>query len=73
MKKYIVKALSVGGQNNKIYHSGDEVTSEMFPEGHAEKLVTEGFLISAEDKEEVKKDEPKKESVKEETKKSKSK
>jgi hypothetical protein len=44
MKKYIVVALSVGAMSNKIFESGDIVNEDAFPEGHAEKLVGEGFL-----------------------------
>jgi hypothetical protein len=43
--QYKVKALTVGGKNNKIYHSGDIVTSNHFPEGNAKKLVSSGHLI----------------------------
>lgn len=44
MEKFKVKALSVGGSSNRIYHSGDIVTAGNFPDGNAEKLVKEGFL-----------------------------
>lgn len=43
MKKYRVKALSVGGKN-KIFNYGDVVTENNFPDGNAEKLVEQGFL-----------------------------
>lgn len=44
MKQYIVIALSVGGLNNKIFNSGDTVNDKQFVQGHAEKLVEQGFL-----------------------------
>ena len=44
MKEYIVIALSVGGLNNKIFNSGDIVNENQFVQGHAEKLVAQGFL-----------------------------
>ena len=44
MKEYIVIALSVGGLNNKIFNSGDIVNDKQFVQGHAEKLVEQGFL-----------------------------
>jgi len=42
--KFKVIALSVGGLGKKIFSSGDIVTAENFPSGHAEKLVEQGFL-----------------------------
>ena len=44
MKKYKVKALSVGGRGKKIFRFGDIVVAENFPDENAEKLVREGFL-----------------------------
>lgn len=44
MKEYKVIALSVGGLNNKIFNSGDIVNDKQFVQGHAEKLVEQGFL-----------------------------
>lgn len=44
MTKYKVIALSVGAKNNKIFKSGDIVTADAFHEGHADKLVEQGFL-----------------------------
>lgn len=44
MKEYKVIALSVGGLNNKIFNSGDTVNDKQFVQGHAEKLVEQGFL-----------------------------
>ncbi len=43
-KKYKVIALSVGGLNNKIYHSGDIVLETAFINGRADELVKSGFL-----------------------------
>ncbi len=44
MKKYKVKSLSVGGQGNKIYYSGDIVSENNFKAGRADELVAKGFL-----------------------------
>lgn len=44
MKKYKVIALSVGAMSNKIFRSGDIVSENAFPPGHAEELVKDGFL-----------------------------
>lgn len=44
MKRYVVKALSVGGRGNKIYKNGDVVIAENFPHGNADILIEEGFL-----------------------------
>ncbi len=44
MNQYKVIALSVGGLNNKIFNSGDTVNENQFVQGHAEKLVAQGFL-----------------------------
>lgn len=45
MRKFRVKALSVGGRGNKIYDSGDIVTENNFaPAGKADELVKKGFL-----------------------------
>lgn len=43
-KNYTVIAYSVGGINNIVYKSGDEVKESNFPPGNAEKLVSQGFL-----------------------------
>lgn len=43
-KNYTVIAYSVGGMNNIVYKSGDEVKESNFPPGNAEKLVSQGFL-----------------------------
>lgn len=51
MSKYKVIALTVGGLNNKIYESGDVVTADCFPVGHAEELVTKKFLTRVTDSE----------------------
>lgn len=53
-KEYIVICLSVGGLNNKIFHSQDKVKQSNFAPGIAEELVKSKFLaeakkISAED------------------------
>lgn len=45
MKKYIVKALYVSGKGNKQFNSGDKVTENNFPEGNADLLVEQGFLV----------------------------
>ena len=44
MKHFKVKALYVGGVNNKIFTSGDIVKEKHFPPGNAELLVKSGFL-----------------------------
>lgn len=44
MKSYKVIALSVGGLNNKIFNSGDEVFENNFHPGRADQLVVSGFL-----------------------------
>lgn len=44
MKSYKVIALSVGGLNNKIFNSGDEVFENNFKPGRADELVKSGFL-----------------------------
>lgn len=44
MKKFKVIALSVGGSNNRIFHSGDIVDESNFPKGNAELLVEKDFL-----------------------------
>lgn len=44
MMTYKVIALSVGGKSNRIFTAGDVVTADAFPDGHAEKLVEQGFL-----------------------------
>ena len=44
MKNYKVVSLSVGGSSNRIFHAGDEVKSDAFPLGHAEKLAIDGHL-----------------------------
>lgn len=44
MRRFKVKALSVGGHNNKIFKSGQEVTSKNFPSDNLDRLVKEGFL-----------------------------
>ena len=51
MKQYKVKALSVGGSNNRIFKSGDIVTSDCFPEGNTTKLVEQGFLTELDSEE----------------------
>ena len=43
MQQYRVKALSVGGKNNKIYKSGDVVDAGCFSSSVSE-LVAQGFL-----------------------------
>lgn len=53
MKEYIVIALSVGGLNNKIFNSGDTVNDKQFVQGHAEKLVEQGFLTPLQPTKEV--------------------
>lgn len=65
-KTYIVIALSVGGLGNKIFKSGDEVKENNFYEGHADKLVDQGFLKLKEEKKEdsqSKDDNPKKSGI----------
>jgi hypothetical protein len=45
MKQYQVIALSVGSdKTGKIYNAGDILPQDAFHDGHAEKLVDEGFL-----------------------------
>ncbi len=44
IKLYKVIALSVGGLNKKIYHSGDVVSELAWVNGRAEELVKLGFL-----------------------------
>lgn len=41
---YKVIVLSVGSSKNKIFYSGDIVTTEDFEEEEAEGLVRDGFL-----------------------------
>jgi hypothetical protein len=43
-RKYEVIALSVGGQNNKIFNCGDKVTDANFGKDRADELVKGGFL-----------------------------
>lgn len=57
-KEYKVRALTVGGLNNKIFKSGDVVAENNFREGRADELVAAGFLeriFSPEEIEEQKK------------------
>jgi len=49
-KKYIVKAYSVGGRNNRVYRSKEEVLASNFPDGNAEKLEEQGFLVAVKSK-----------------------
>lgn len=56
--KYIVKSLSLGGLNNKIYKAGDEVDGASFA-ANPEELVKQGFLVRKENA--PKKEEPKEE------------
>lgn len=44
MKHYKVIALSVGGSKNKVFHVGEEVRENQFPDGVADQLVEKGFL-----------------------------
>lgn len=44
MRKFTVKALSVGGKGNKIFNSGDIVSEDNFPAGNCDALVKGGFL-----------------------------
>jgi hypothetical protein len=44
MKKYIVIALSVGANSNKVFHAKDIVNEDAFDIGRAEELVKQGFL-----------------------------
>jgi hypothetical protein len=57
MPNYKVIALSVGGLGNKVFKLGDEVKDTNFPRGHADELVTKGFLAKIEDPKEAKKPE----------------
>ena len=43
MANYKVKALSVGIKG-KVFRNGEEVDEKFIPDGHAEKLVKNGFL-----------------------------
>lgn len=53
MKSYKVIALSVGGLNNKIFNSGDEVFENNFHTGRADQLVKEGFLKEISEEQEL--------------------
>jgi hypothetical protein len=44
MKKFIVIALAVSGNGNKVFKSGDKVTEKNFPPGNTADLVKNGFL-----------------------------
>lgn len=44
MAQYRVISLSVGGLRNKIYHSGEIVSSECWRDGRAAELAAQGFL-----------------------------
>jgi len=49
-RKYEVIALSVGGQNNKIFKNGDKVDDSNFGKDRADELVKGGFLKPLDDK-----------------------
>lgn len=53
-QKYKVKVLRVQGINNKTYVAGETVYDYNFPEGNAQKLVSEGKLVCEETKAEEK-------------------
>lgn len=53
MKSYKVIALSVGGLNNKIFNSGDEVFENNFHPGRADQLVVSGFLKEIKESEDL--------------------
>jgi len=43
-RKFRVKALSVAGMSNRIFHLNNIVNEDAFEEGHADILVKDGFL-----------------------------
>jgi len=45
IKKYKVKALSIGGRGNRIFNHGEIVKQTDFQHGHAESLVASGHLM----------------------------
>ena len=49
-RKYEVIALSVGGQNNKIFKHGEKVDDSNFGKDRADELVKGGFLKPLDDK-----------------------
>lgn len=52
VRRFKVKALSVGALNNKIFKSGEEVTSKHFPKDNINKLILDGFIEEIEPTEE---------------------
>lgn len=46
-KSAIVKVLALQGKGKKIYHSGEKVIPENFPEGNFDALIKSGHIIEA--------------------------
>ena len=44
-EQYRVKALSMNGENGKIYSAGEIINAGEMPEGRAEEMVSQGFLV----------------------------